>query len=217
MDLYNHLWEQFVTASSNGAQARQVHDAWRNMDPPLDPVHQTLEQWRHRDRNTLVFVSAAQMGGVLDMVGLLNHSHWVHTAQTWLKIFDVTLSKLRTPMGCDVWLHTTAHSHSVFSHVSLDDIVKSLQHVCEFQHVRDKDGDGLGAYLTLYTHQNMSSLIKILHNYDPFPLFAGKYNMSESNNAARNHNREHLRPLYEKCCILKQIENFDSVPVRRKI
>lgn len=217
MDLYNELWEQFLTTATNGGQARHVHDAWRNVDPPLDPVHRIFEQWQNRDRNTLVPVSAAQMGGVLDMVGLLNHPNWVHTTQTWLKIFDVPLSKLRTPMGCDIWLYTTAHSHRVFAHVSLNDIVKSLQNVCDFQHVYDKDGDGLGAYLTLYTHQNMSSLIEILHHHDPFPLFAGKYSMSESNNATRNHNREQLRPLYEKYCILKEIENFDGVSVRRKI
>lgn len=217
MDLYNKLWEQFLTTCTNGAQARHVHEAWKNMDPPVDPVHQTWEQWNNRDRSTIVPVSAAQMGRVLDTVGLLNHPNWCQTAQIWLKIFDVSCSKLRTPMGCDIWLHTTAHTHRVFRHVSLNDIVKGLQNVCEFQYVCDKDGDGLGAYLTLYTYQNMSCLIEVLHNHDPFPLFAGKYSMSESSNVHRNHNREQLRPLYEKYCILKEIKNFDGASVRRKI
>lgn len=216
MDFHNQLWEQFLTTSPNPSLAKRIHQAWNHTSPPLDDACTSLSEWESRDRKRIIKISATQMGMVLDMVGLLN-TQGAPVARCWFKVFDVPLTMLRTPRGCDIWLYTTSHTHHAFRFLTMDDVIVGLKKECEFQYVSDKDNDGLGAYLTLYTHSKMDSLIKILYNQDVALLFAGKYDMSRSENENREHNRQLLRPLYEKYVLLKEVGDANAPSLRRKI
>jgi len=216
MDFHNQLWEQFLTTSPCPGTAKRIHQLWGDISPPLDDACTSLSEWGNRDRQRVIKISPTQMGMVLDMVGLLN-TDCAHIARCWFKVFDVPLTMLRTPRGCDIWLYTTSHTHHMLRIITMEHIISALEKECEFQYVGDKDNDGLGAYLTLYTHRKMDSLIKLLYNQDVALLFAGKYDLSRSENENREHNRQLLRPLYEKHLLLKEVGDASASSIRRKI
>lgn len=216
MDFHHQLWEQFLTTSPCPGSAKHIHQRWGDIPPPLDGACTNLDEWKSRDRGQVIKISSTQMGLVLDMVGFLN-TECANIARCWFNVFDVPLTMLRTPRGCDVWLYTTSHTHHMFRFLTMDDVVTGLEKECEFQYVSDNDNDGLGAYLTLYTHHKMDSLIKLLYNQDVALLFSGKYDLSHSKNANREHNRQLLRPLYEKYLLLKEVGDSNALSLRRKI